>query len=419
MSIQKKVEQMKLTFNENDKIIYESFPNDNEKVYIPYDLLKVPLFLQQKSKKVLESRIGHEAYLERKKLKAKNPGLTDKELDEKTSYEAHPSLFSKEYEHLGYRIDGHHNYGLPDHFDGIVWSCFEDMISDSTINSDQTLFYYRFAEVVLINMVLKKTGLKKSGRLQNNIRESIRRLSKTTYFHTKKTDNVNETYQFQLIGEVVEKGELDNNGKISKNWIVGIDPKIIFAMRKNKYIINHTDDRNMLKRYESIALYDYLSYLWYIDHKENLHMFSEMANIKPHRVISYNKICEILGFEIIKHEIVNPSRIKRQLKYPHEGLIKANMIDSMDDILIEINNITRANFNIIYIFSNKFSQRKEDLIFFKKDLLSSEKYNRVQYHIDHLIRKISKFSLEIMALDKKLHKIIQSAINDSLKENKK
>ena len=392
------------------KSAYVPTNNNNEKTYVPLELIKLPLFLQQKSKKVLDSRIGHQAYLKRHKLEKE--GFTEEEIAKQTVYEADSTTFKKTYKDLGWTISAHQDFGLPDHFDGIVWSCFEDMISDSSIHSEDTLFYYQFTEAQLVKMVLNKSGMKKSGKFQQRLRESVRRLKRTGYILHEQTDNGFISYEFNLLSEVYEKGERDQNGDISSTWVVGIDPRIIFNMRSNKYMISHTEERNRLSNYESIALYDYLSYLFYIDMKEGRHEYALAANIQPNRVISYEKICDVLGITYLTGNMLKPARIKSQLKKCHEELVAAEMLDSLDSVIVEKNNITNNSYNLIYLFSDKFYKRKQEILSVQ---LSIEFDNdRVKKYVNGLMNKVSKKSLSLMNHDSNLSEEIKKSVQESI-----
>ena len=208
---------------------------------------------------------------------------------------------------------------------------------------------------------LIKKGVYKSrgGSNHSKIKDSINRIKNTSYIfekgHIRKDTGeylTNEEYDFRLITNFYERGEKMVDGRYAPKFAIAIDPLVILNLRQNHYLIVLNKRRGKLKLYESITLFDKLSYFAYIDMQNDSLFKCLQAGLKPHRKLTYEKICEFLGLEPKQKAEYKKSSIERQLKGYHNEMVEQNVIS--ESIIQESGKGSDKRFNIIYIYEKSF-----------------------------------------------------------------
>lgn len=354
--------QLSLEFSE-DKNIYApfyKFTEEKGKVYLPLELVKFPFFLQSRSEKVLESRKGHKAYKKYEELKRK--GASEKELEEATKFTTSTASLRKEYK--DWQIVAHQDWGFPDSFDGHVWDVIINLISDTLHKSGNVYLIYTITPNMIEAELIKRGVFKsRSGKTAKRIKDTLHRLKNTNYsydkgFLRKDTNEIieKEEYDFRLITNVYERGELlpDENGdeKYATKFAIAIDPLVAINLRHNHYLIVLHKRRGQLKEYESIVLFDKLSYFLYQDIASESVFKSIQMGLNVYRKLSYYNVCKYLGIEPKVGINYKKSQVTEHLKVYHEEIIDKGVIEKV--LIQENKDINEKKFNFIYIFKKEF-----------------------------------------------------------------
>jgi hypothetical protein len=248
----------------------------------------------------------------------------------------------------------------------------------------------------LINRGVHKS---RGGRQAERIEDSLNRLKETIYtnkmgFYRKDLNKYipTQTYDsFSLVSHIYSKGETLPNKTIARTMGIAIDPLLVSNMTNNHYLITLNKKRKELKIYASKTMHDSLYYYAYIQIKKGIFQKSLNAKVKPHQVISYFKVCDILGKEPRTKSNYNKVKIKEHLEEIHTELKQSKIIE---DVLIDENkeqkNKGENKFNLIYIFHETFEDTIYD--FFNK----SEKINyKEQLTINFTKEEISEYCAKI------------------------
>jgi hypothetical protein len=353
-----KYAQLSLEFSEEENVFapFYKIQNSDGKVYLPLELVKFSFFLHARSEKVLVSRKGYKAYQKYKELNKK--GLSEKEIRKETEFKTSPTDLRKNFKN--WQIIAHQDWGLPDSFDGHVWDVIINLISNIMQKSGKFYLIYTITPNMIEAELIRRGVYKsRSGKTAMRIKDAVNRLKNTTYIYEKGNlrkdtgEYINkEEYDFRLITNVYEKGEIMADGKYATKFAIAIDPLVILNLRHNHFLIVLNKRRGQLKEYESIILFDKLSYFVYQD-MANEGLFKSMQlGLKPYRKLSYFKVCEYLGTEARSGINYKKSQVEEHLKAYHKELLSNSIIDEI--IIQEKGKGINKKFNLIYIFKREF-----------------------------------------------------------------
>ena len=393
--------KLNLDFSEDDNI-YAPFhkistdEKENKKRYQLLELVKYPFFLQSRSDKVVESRKGHIAYKKFKKLLKQ--GVSDEELDEASKYSGSTYKLKKIYKDINNQkgawiINAHQDWGLPDSFDGHVWDIIMKLVSDTLDKYGEVYMIYPITPNMIENELIRRKVFKsRSGKTAARIKDSIYRLKNTTYSYDngflRKDTKEYISYDFQLITSIYERGEEKPNGTHSNKFSLAIDPIIAVNLRHNRYLIVLHNRREKLIKYESIVLFDRLSYFLYIDIKKENVFKSIQMRLDIYRKFSYEKICEYLGVEPKKGIEYKKAKIVEQMSVYHKELIDQDVLQEV--IIQDTGDVGNKKYHFVYIFKREFLLDMLNLLS-KADKLKDRDYTAKERkdHISFLQRQIN------------------------------
>ncbi len=403
-----KYSQLSLDFSEEDDPISPLAISlqEKHKLYAPLELVQYPFFLQVKSQRVVNSRKG---YRNSKKIKAlKKQGLSKEEIIEQTKIEISNVELEAHFENIGWTIKGSLDYGLPDGFDGRVWNVIQNLVSDIYVKTGRFYVIYLLTINQIQEELIEKGVFKyRDSKLHERISDSLYRLKYTAYVREKGTYRKDtnqhletEKYTLGLVTDIYERGTTLPNGTKSTKLAVAIDPLIALNLRHNHFLILVKDYRERITAYESMTLFDKLSYFAVIELKKGVHALNRQCGIKPHKVIGYYKVCEYLGMEPVTGAHYKKSRVEAHLKPYHDELIREGK-KGKDRVAEAIHIEQRGRgkdktFNFIYVYDPLFLQRVWNMIANEeagKILESVVDAEKREKHLARVTRQVQNLSL--------------------------
>jgi len=325
-----KYNQLQISFGEQPAIIQINTDNVEKtpKIYTPKEMGQHPFFLIDKTDACKKSRRGYEAL----KLKAalEKQGVDKETITQKISFIYNPadSFYTTS---KNWTIVSNQNYGLPDSFDGLVWSYIELFISDIYIKSGKFFYFYYIDPSDIVNYLINKGLYKKSGKLYSNVRDSIYRLRYTSYeyvegFYNKETDTKLSKYTLSLIQSIYEQGSTLPDGSKATSFAIAVEPLIVLNFKNNHFLILLSEYRAKIKSHPTIALFNRLSYLAFNGIISRDFTIARKFKFPFVIVLKYEFICEFLGLTPLNDKDCKPSHIIRQLKSIIDELIEINCL---------------------------------------------------------------------------------------------
>jgi len=347
-----KYNQLQISFGEQPAIIQINTDNVEKtpKIYAPREMGQHPFFLIDKTNACKKSRRGYEALKQQATLEKQ--GVDKETIIKKTTYQYNPtdSFYTTS---KNWTIVSNPKFGLPDSFDGLVWSYIELLISDIYKKSGKFYYFYYVDPSDIVNYLIDKGLYKKSGKLYNNVRDSIYRLRYTSYeyaegFYNKKEEKPLSKYTLSLIQSIHEQGSTLPDGSVATSFAIAIDPLIIQNYSTNYYLILLSDYRSKIKSHPAIALFNRLSYLAFNGIISRDFTIAKKFKFPFIIVNGYENLCEFLGLTPLSENDCRPSNIIRQLKSFIDELIEINCLY---EIHVDKSN---SSTNIIFCLSGDF-----------------------------------------------------------------
>lgn len=290
-----------------------------------------------------------------------------------------------------WHVIAHHEYGLPDTFDGQVWDILLQNIS-YIYKRTKSFYQYYYFSVNYIAEEMRRLGYIKAksigGRQRQKIKDSLMRLQYTKYkqvnrgFYRNDQKHNLQHYSLNLITAIYWKEEQIPGGKYFNKTAIAIDPLTLINFLHKNYFITSNVMRCKLIEYKSKSLHDKLSYICSKNLQNSTFIHMKRANLKPFAILNYSTLCTFLGYKQLIHKNRKPKEIRKQFRKIHDELEQNEIIE---EFLIHKYN---GYYRIVYIYTESFLNQVYQLFSNRQKLdfkdLSDNEIERIYKFINSL-----------------------------------